>query len=242
AAKRLAFGKCLNAGQVCVSPDYILCPQSKVQEFTSEFIESVKASYPALHGNADFTSIINERHFSRLKSYLEDAEKKGAQIISSHDNGENLTSERKMPVSLVLNATEDMLVLKEEIFGPILPIIPYDSFDEAISYVNARPRPLALYYFDWDKRRAETVLKKTHSGGVCVNDTMTHVAADDIPFGGIGPSGMGHYHGKEGFLNFSKAKAVVTKGRINSTEFVAPPWGNTMYRGLMKMMKWRHGL
>lgn len=239
AASRLAFGKCLNAGQVCVSPDYILCPRDKVSAFTTAFADHMRAAYPTLRDNTDYTAIITERQKARLEGYLQDATEKGAELVTINPAGEDLSGTRKMPMTLVLGATDQMLVMQEEIFGPILPVIPYDTLDEAIAFVNGRDRPLALYYFDWDKARANEVLARTHSGGVCINDAMTHVMADDIPFGGIGPSGMGHYHGKEGFLTFSKAKGVVRKGRINATAFVAPPWGNFMYRSLMKFQAYR---
>lgn len=239
AASRLAFGKCLNAGQVCVSPDYILCPRNKINAFTTAFAKHMKAAYPTLRDNADYTAIITERQKARLEGYLRDATAKGAELLTINPANEDLSGTRKMPMTLVLNATDNMLVLQDEIFGPILPIVPYDTLQEALTFVNERPRPLALYYFDWNKARADDVLAQTHSGGVCINDSMTHVMADDIPFGGIGPSGMGHYHGKEGFLTFSKAKGVVRKGKINATAFVAPPWGNVMYRGLMKFQDFR---
>ncbi|CAD0187229.1 Betaine aldehyde dehydrogenase 1 [Ruegeria sp. THAF57] len=239
AASRIAFGKGINAGQVCVSPDYILCPRDQVNAFCSDFADTMRGAYPSLRDNGDFTAIITDRQKTRLDGYLKDATDKGAELITINPQAEDLGNTRKMPMTLVLGATDDMLVLREEIFGPILPVIPYDTIEEAIAYVNARPRPLALYYFDWDKKRADDVLARTHSGGACVNDTMSHVMADDIPFGGIGPSGMGHYHGKEGFRNFSKAKGVVRKGRINATAFVAPPWDNFMFNALRKMQALR---
>ena len=236
AAKRLLFGKCFNAGQICVAPDYVLCPRSQVDDFVQAVIQTVSNSYPSMVSNDDYTAIINPRQQQRLSAYLHDAEEKGAQLITINPANETFDGSDKMPVTLVLNGTDDMLVHQEEIFGPILPILPYDDINDAIDYVNDRPRPLALYYFDWDTRRADQILKRTHSGGVCINDTLSHVAADDIPFGGIGDSGMGHYHGKEGFLTFSKTKGVVRKGKLNITELVAPPWGNRLYRLLMKWM------
>ena len=239
AADRIAFGKGINAGQVCVSPDYVLCPRDQINAFCSEFSDAIGKAYPTLKGNEDYTAIITDKQKFRLEGYLNDAVEKGAELITINPQGEDLSQSRKFPVTLVLNATEDMLVMQEEIFGPILPVLPYDSLADAISYVNDRARPLALYYFDWDKARADKVLAETHSGGACINDTMSHVMADDIPFGGIGPSGMGHYHGEEGFRTFSKAKGVVRKGRINSTAFVAPPWGNFMYRSLMSLQAFR---
>ncbi len=236
AAERIAFGKGMNAGQICVSPDYILCPRPKVNAFAQAFVKAMSRNYPSLRSNEDYTAIINDRQLKRLQSYLQDAEEKGAQIITVNPSGETFENTRKFPMTLVLDTTEDMLIEQEEIFGPILPIKAYDSMDEAIQYVNQGPRPLALYYFDWDKQRAEDVLARTHSGGACINDTLSHVTADDAPFGGIGPSGMGHYHGKEGFINFSKAKTVVRKGRINTTRFVAPPWNKPAYNLLVKLL------
>lgn len=239
AARRIAFGKGINAGQVCVSPDYVLCPHDKVQAFAEAFAKAINNSYPSLRDNPDYTAIITDRQKKRLEGYLKDAEEKGAQIITINPKGENFEGTRKLPMTVVLNASDDMLVMQEEIFGPILPILPCDNIEDAIAFVNNRDRPLALYYFDWDKARARDITARTHSGGVCINDTMSHVMADDIPFGGIGPSGMGHYHGEEGFRNFSKAKGVVRKGRINTTSFVAPPWNNIMFRGLRKLQALR---
>lgn len=236
AAKRIAFGKCMNAGQICVSPDYILCPRDKVNTFVSEFRKRIEAAYPSFRNNKDWTGIINERQLSRLQGVVKDAEEKGASILPINPASETFDGTRKMPLTMVLNVSDDMRIMQEELFGPLLPILPYDDLDEAISYVNNRPRPLALYYFDYDKSRGQHVLETTHSGGVCINDTLSHVMSDDVPFGGIGPSGMGHYHGKEGFLNFSKAKAVVAKGKVYMNDRVGPPWGRLMYRSLMLML------
>lgn len=239
AANRIAFGKGLNAGQVCVSPDYVLCPRGKVQAFADAFAAAISKAYPTLRDNPDYTAIITDRQKARLQTYLQDARDKGARLVTINPQGDPLDDTRKMPITLVLDATDDMLVMQDEIFGPILPVLPYDDIDAAIAYVNGRDRPLALYYFDWDRDRAREMTARTHSGGVCVNDTMSHVVADDIPFGGVGPSGMGHYHGEEGFRNFSKAKGVVLKGRINATAFVGPPWNKAMFRGLKALQALR---
>ena len=236
AADRLAFGKGMNAGQICVSPDYIFCPKNKVDTFVNAFVKAMSQSYPTLRNNDDYTAIINERQLRRLQSYLEDAKEKGATIVEINPANESFEGTRKMPMTLILNTNDTMLIEQEEIFGPLIPIKTYSHIEEALKYVNDRDRPLALYYFDYDKNRANTILSQTHSGGVCVNDTLSHVAVDDAPFGGIGPSGMGHYHGKEGFINFSKAKTIVRKGRINITKMVAPPWNNTMYNILVKSL------
>lgn len=239
AASRIAFGKCMNAGQICVSPDYVLCPEKNVSEFVAAFSAAVKKSYPAVKHNTDYTAIINDRQYNRLTQYLEDARAKGATVIEINPADENMDDCRKILPHLILNATEEMRLMKEEIFGPILPIVSYERIHDALQFVNEKPRPLALYYFDYNRARANHVLENTHSGGVCVNDTLSHVTADDIPFGGIGPSGMGHYHGKEGFLNFSKAKGVVRKGRIDMLKWVGPPWNKPLLNAMLKMQERR---
>lgn len=239
AASRLAFGKALNAGQVCVAPDYIFCPAGQEHAFASAFEESFSKRYPTLLENPDYTAIISESQLARLHRVLQDAKEKGATLITVNPANESFEKSRKLPMTIMLNVTDDMLVMQEEIFGPILPVIGYRDIREAMDYIAEKPRPLALYYFDWNQKRANHLLDTSHAGGVCVNDAMTHVMADDIPFGGIGASGMGHYHGHEGFLNFSKAKGIVRKGRVNTIDFIAPPWNNTMFSFLTKFQLWR---
>lgn len=234
AAKRIAFGKGLNAGQICVSPDYIMVPRGKVDAFAKAFEAHFVKHYPSLEKNPDFTSIINERQRERLVDVVRDAEEKGATIRVVNPANESFDGSSKLPLHVVTNVTEDMRILQEEIFGPLVPIVAYDSLDDAIAYVNDRPRPLALYYFDWDHARGEQMLNRTHSGGVCLNEVITHVAVDDMPFGGVGPSGMGHYHGKEGFLNFSKAKGVVRKGKFDANSMIGAPWGNKYFNFFTK--------
>ncbi|WP_166257154.1 coniferyl aldehyde dehydrogenase [Marinobacter salicampi] len=236
AAHRLAFGKAFNAGQTCVAPDYVLCPGDRIQNFVEEFRNQFACMYPNLRDNDDFTAIINERQYDRLKSYLDDAQAKGAELVEVNPARENLQDgTRKMPITLVLNATEDMKLMQDEIFGPILPVISYNTLDDAINYIKDRPRPLSLYYFGYDREAQDHVLDNTHSGGVCINDTLMHVAQDDMPFGGIGSSGMGNYHGKEGFQTFSHAKAVFSKQRFNSSKYVYAPYGTAMHRMVYKM-------
>lgn len=234
AAKRIAFGKGLNAGQICVSPDYIMVPRGKVDAFAKAFETHFVKHYPSLKQNPDFTSIINERQRDRLVDVIRDAEEKGANVRILNPANEDFEGSSKLPLHVVTNVTDDMRILQEEIFGPLVPIVAYDSLDDAIAYVNDRPRPLALYYFDWDHARGETILNQTHSGGVCLNEVITHVAVDDMPFGGVGPSGMGHYHGKEGFLNFSKAKGVVRKGKFDANPLIGAPWGNKYFNFFTK--------
>jgi coniferyl-aldehyde dehydrogenase len=236
AAQRIGFGKALNAGQTCVAPDYVLCPADRVQSFVEEFRKQLSAMYPTLRDNDDYTSIINERQYERLQSYLEDARNKGADLIEINPAQENLKDgTRKMPITLALNTTPDMKLMQDEIFGPILPVISYGNLDEAIHYINDRPRPLALYYFGYDKSQQEHVTNNTLSGGMCINDAVLHVAQDDLPFGGVGDSGMGHYHGKEGFMTFSHQRAIFSKQRFNSGKFVYAPHGTTAHKMIYKL-------
>ncbi|MGS0542922.1 MULTISPECIES: coniferyl aldehyde dehydrogenase [Pseudomonas] len=231
AAERIAFGKTLNAGQTCVAPDYVLVPQDRVGAFVEAYRQVVNNFYPTLADNPDYTAIINERQLARLNSYVSDATSKGALLIPLFEQGQG----RRMPHSLLLNVTDEMTVMQDEIFGPLLPIVPYQDLDQAFAYINQRPRPLALYYFGYDKREQNRVLHETHSGGVCLNDTLLHVAQDDMPFGGIGPSGMGHYHGHEGFLTFSKAKGVLIKQRFNAAKLIYPPYGKSIQKLIQKL-------
>lgn len=231
AAERIAFGKALNAGQTCVAPDYVLVPEDRVDGFVEAYSDAIRGFYPTLTDNPDYTAIINERQLARLNAYAKDATDKGATLIALHDQGQA----RRMPHSLLLNVSDEMKVMQDEIFGPLLPIVPYRGIDEAFAYINRRPRPLALYYFGYNKREQDRVLHETHSGGVCLNDTLLQVAQDDLPFGGIGPSGMGHYHGREGFLTFSKAKGVLVKQRLNAAKLIYPPYGKSIQTLIQKL-------
>lgn len=231
AAERIAFGKALNAGQTCVAPDYVLVPEDRVDGFVEAYSEAIRGFYPTLTDNPDYTAIINERQLARLNAYAKDATDKGATLIALYDQGQA----RRMPHSLLLNVSDEMKVMQDEIFGPLLPIVPYRGIDEAFAYINQRPRPLALYYFGYNKTEQNRVLHETHSGGVCLNDTLLQVAQDDLPFGGIGPSGMGHYHGREGFLTFSKAKGVLVKQRLNAAKLIYPPYGKSIQTLIQKL-------
>ncbi|NRA59608.1 MAG: coniferyl aldehyde dehydrogenase [Psychrobium sp.] len=234
AVERLIYGKCLNAGQICVAPDYVLCPSEKIPQFISEYQRQFKKLYGNEQTRNDYANIINDAQLNRLNSWLDDAKEKGATVVSASDASISSDS-RNMPTQLVTNTTDDMLLMQSEIFGPILPIVGYQSLDEAISYINQRPRPLALYIMSFDKSTQRTLLSQTHSGGVGINETIFQVAAEDAPFGGIGPSGMGHYHGKEGFLTFSKAKTVLARGRLNTGKLVHPPYGNMIQKMILKI-------
>ncbi|MDH0302668.1 MULTISPECIES: coniferyl aldehyde dehydrogenase [unclassified Pseudomonas] len=233
AAERIAFGKTLNAGQTCVAPDYVLVPRERLAAFADAYRRAVHRFYPRLTDNPDYSAIINERQLGRLNHLLEDAREHGAQVLDLYPDEPR--QGRHLPPHLLWDVNDSMQVMQDEIFGPLLPLVPYDRLDDALAYVNQRPRPLALYYFGYDREEQARVLRDTHSGGACLNDTLLHVAQDDLPFGGIGPSGMGHYHGHEGFLTFSKAKAVLAKQRFNAAKVIYPPYGKALQRLVCKL-------
>jgi len=224
AVDRIAAGKFLNAGQTCIAPDYVLLPKASIPAFVEEMKKYVAQHYGDVAANPDYSSIVNAGQYSRLKGYLDQAHAAGAKIVelAAGDAGQ-----RVLPPTLVLDAREDLALMQDEIFGPILPLVGVDSVDAAIAYVNARPRPLALYHFDHDRARTRRVLERTVAGGVSVNDTVMHFAQSALPFGGVGPSGMGAYHGRAGFLALSKAKPVLYQARWTSMKFMRPP-----YRGM----------
>jgi len=233
AVERMLYGKCLNAGQTCVAPDYVLCPEA----MQDSLVEACKKQFAELYPDVscgDYTSVVNDAQFSRLHAWINDAKEKGAQIISMSDKSESLP--RSMPLQLLLNTNSSMKVMQDEIFGPLLPIVTYSSLDEAIEKINNNSRPLALYLFTLNKQTETKILKTTHAGGVCINDTVTHVAQEDLPFGGVGSSGMGKYHAKEGFLTFSAAKPVLKRGRFNSAKAAFPPYGKLIHKLIYRFL------
>lgn len=227
AAASLAFGKLANGGQVCVAPDYALVPEKDVERFVAAYDKAVRSRYPDGPASSAFTSVINERHYGRLRALLEEARVKGARVI---EVGVNPDAARNRPHTLaptvVLGASGDMGILNEEIFGPVLPIVPYRKIEDAIAHINAGPRPLALYYFGSNGADRRQVLERTTSGNVTINDTLLHYAQDDLPFGGVGASGMGAYHGIEGFKSLSHAKGVFEQSRWNMTGALRPPFSS----------------
>lgn len=236
AAERIMTGKTYNAGQTCIAPDYVMVPAGSRDAFVEACKAAVAKMYPTLEKNPDYTSIINDRHHARLRGVVDDAKTRGASVVELNPSTESLVApSRKMAPTLVLDATSEMLCLQEEIFGPVLPILTYTTLDEAIAYVNDSPRPLALYYFGHDGEAIEQILLETISGGVTINETMLHIAQDDLPFGGVGPSGMGHYHAHEGFLTLSKAKPVFRQSRINTTGLLRAPYGK-MVDGMIRFL------
>jgi coniferyl-aldehyde dehydrogenase len=236
AAERIVLGKMFNAGQTCIAPDYALVPEDSVEAFVTEAKAVVVRLYPDLPSTPDYSAIINARHFARLVDYAEDAKALGAELIPLSNAAPDQQMRRMPPVAL-LRVTDAMRVMQDEIFGPLLPIVPYRTLDDAIRYVAARPRSLALYYFGRDNGDIDRVLRETHSGGVTVNDVILHIAQDDLPFGGIGPSGMGHYHGRDGFLAFSKAKGVFHQARLNGMGLFNPPYGQRFARLIRLLLR-----
>jgi len=227
---KIVAGKLFNAGQTCIAPDYALIHRPAVDAFVAAFRAEVGRRYPSLRDNDDYTAIINERHLGRLRGVLGEAASRGATVVEVNPASEDLSGTRKLAPHVVIGAPDDTSILQDEIFGPILPIVPYDTLDEALAYVNDRPRPLAMYYFDQDGTRCERVLDRTHAGGMCLNHTLLHIAVDDMPFGGIGPSGMGAVHGREGFDSLSHRKSVYSQSRIDITDLLTAPFRKSLDR------------
>ncbi|MBM4201801.1 MAG: coniferyl aldehyde dehydrogenase [Gammaproteobacteria bacterium] len=232
---RLVFAKALNAGQTCVAPDYVLVPRARLPAFLEGFKATFNRMYPRLSGNGDYTSVIDRRSYERLQAWLRDAAEKGARIEKVSDETVDDGTHRMAPC-LVTAVTDAMTIMQEELFGPILPVIPYDSMDGALAFVSARPRPLALYLFTYDRALQQRVKMHTHAGSMAINEALIQVGIDDLPFGGIGPSGMGHYHSHEGFLTFSKAKSVLTKRRLNSMKLLYPPYGRAIQKWILNWL------
>jgi len=238
---RLMVGKLLNAGQTCIAPDYALVPAARLDEFIAAATATVQDLYPQVSTNPDYTSIVNARHFARLTGLLDDARSKGARIMPLGEAGARTdTTPRRLVPTLVAGVTDDMAIMREEIFGPLLPIETYSTPDDAIAKINARPHPLALYWFGADRRHCERMLRQTLAGGVTVNDTLWHFAHEGLPFGGVGASGSGQYHGEHGFVTFSKAKPVYAQSRFAPTRLLYPPYGRVFER-VLALLKRRNG-
>lgn len=228
AATNIMAGKTMNAGQICLAPDYVMLPEDSRDEFVEHARNSVAKMFPDIKDNPDYTSIVNERHYDRLNGYLDDAREKGANVVAINPADEDFSQQEhhRIPPTLVLDPTDDMKVMQDEIFGPVLPVKQYKDVQETLDYVNSKDRPLGLYYFGDDKAEENKVLTHTTSGGVTVNDVIMHVVQEDLPFGGVGPSGMGSYHGYDGFKNFSHAKAIYSQSKTVSKLAAAmrPPY------------------
>jgi coniferyl-aldehyde dehydrogenase len=241
AAARIMNGKTLNAGQICLAPDYVLTPKEHLDRFVGEAEASVRRMFPTLKDNPDYTAIVAQRHYDRIMGYIDDARAKGARIVEIKPEGEDLAQQehRKIAPTLIIDPTDDMKVMQEEIFGPVLPVKTYSGIDEAIAYVNAHDRPLGLYYFGDDAAERDKVLSHTTSGGATINDVIFHIAQEELPFGGVGPSGMGAYHGHDGFKEFSHRKSVYTQLKKDIGPLVAmrPPYGPAIRKMLDGQIK-----
>ena len=239
---RIMLGKTMNAGQICLAPDYLLVPEEKLHEVIAAAQKSVANMYPKLLDNEQYTSVVNERHYQRLTGYLAEAEERGVKTIAINPAGEDFSQQQgthKIPPTLVPEPPEDLKVLQEEIFGPLLPIRTYREFGETIDYINSKPRPLAAYYFGTDAAEQQAAETRTTSGGMCINDVIMHIMQEDLPFGGVGPSGMGSYHGLEGFRTFSHAKSIYRQTNMNIGKLsgILPPYGKATEKSINMQVK-----
>jgi coniferyl-aldehyde dehydrogenase len=241
AGERIALGKLMNAGQTCLAPDYLYVAKDQEGEMIENVKQGAASMYPTMLHNDDYTSVVNGRNYDRLQGYLDDAKAKGAELIEVNPANEDFKSSNghKMPLTILRNVNDDMKVMQDEIFGPILPVLTYDSIDDAIDFVNDHDRPLGLYYFGKDRAEEEKVLARTHSGGVTVNDVVFHVAMEDLPFGGVGPSGMGHYHGQDGFKTFSHQRAIYRQTGMDVAGIggLKPPYGKNTAKAILAGLK-----
>ena len=239
AGTRLTFGKLLNGGQLCLSPDYVIVPDELEEGLIAQVIREAQSMYPNITENEDYTGVFNERHFARLENYIDDAVAKGAKLtIVGADNTRASEGNRRMPLHVLQNVNEDMEVMHEEIFGPILPIVTYADITEVPNRIEPRRNPLALYYFGKDKSEQEYLLNHVQSGGVCINDITLHYVQEDLPFGGVGASGMGAYHGPEGFRNMSHARAIYSQTMIDVLPIIGarPPFGAKFRKNISKIL------
>ncbi len=235
AAERIMYAKQMNAGQVCLNVDYAFIHESRKQAFIDQATAAAQKLVPDID-SSDYTSIIDDKSFQRLQGTLEDARKKGAKVIQCHQQDPN-AADRKMPIFIVTDTTPDMEIRNREIFGPILMLLTYRNDDEVKAFINSGDRPLALYVFSHDKKLADDYLSSTMSGGACINETMFHAFQDDMPFGGVGNSGMGHYHGREGFDSFSKLRPVFHQAKVNAASLLNPPYGEAITRAYSLLAK-----
>ncbi len=235
AAETILWGKCLNSGQTCVAPDYLFLPEGSEAEFIEYAKAAVARYYPQPLGvNPDYSCMINARQMARVEALLADAREKGARVVALADVEEARCAGKLAP-HLVFGVRDDMQIMREEIFGPLLPVLGYRQLEEAVDYVNAHERPLALYLFDDDSGRVQQVLRQTLSGGVSVNSVMLHVLQENLPFGGVGNSGLGHYHAEEGFQTFSKMRPIFYQARFNGSFLLKPPYGR-LTQGLLRLL------
>jgi len=236
AAQRILAGKLLNAGQTCIAPDYVLVPRGALAGFVEATKHQARRMYPAGLDDADYCSIINQRQYGRLVGYVEEARTSGAEVVPLFEGRLQDDERHRLGPAVVVDPGQGLAMMREEIFGPLLPLLPYDDVKDAIDFVNAQPSPLAMYWFDDDRQRTEWALKESHAGGMCVNETLMHIAQEELPFGGVGPSGMGHYHGEWGFETFSKLTPVFRQSRFNGMSLFMPPY-KPYVQTILRLMK-----
>jgi len=236
AVERIVFGKLVNAGQTCIAPDYVLVPRAQMAQFVGAARDMVGKLYPNLRLQQQYSSIVSDRQYERLARLRDEAVAAGATLEPMSD-AHDIPAKRLLAPVMLTNVNDRMAVMQDEIFGPLLPVLPYDSLDEAIGYVASHPQPLALYLFEQNGSTIDEVLKRTHAGGVTVNDTLYHIAQHGLPFGGVGPSGIGGYHGEAGFRTFSHMKPIFRQARFNGTGMLNPPYGAQFKRMLKLLMR-----
>jgi coniferyl-aldehyde dehydrogenase len=236
AVQRILAGKLMNAGQTCIAPDYVLLPRSRIDEFVTQARRQTRAMVPGGLADPGYCSVVNDRQYQRLTRDLDEAVRRGSRVEVLFDDAARDDARHRLAPTLLIDPPADSGVMREEIFGPLLPLVGYGHIDEALEYIKARPRPLALYWFDHDRRRVARAMEETHAGGVCVNETILHVAQESMPFGGVGPSGMGHYHGQWGFATFSKMKPIFMQSRLNGMKLFLPPY-SPLARRMLDLMK-----
>jgi len=239
---RIMVGKTMNAGQICLAPDYLMVPEEKLNEVIEAAQKAVADMYPSILDNPSYTSVVNQRHFERLSSYVAEAEERGQKVIAVNPANEDFSKQEgtlKIPPTLIPEPPEDLKVLQDEIFGPLLPIRTYKNFEETIDYINSKPRPLAAYYFGEDAQEEKAYTSLTTSGGVCINDVIMHVMQEELPFGGVGPSGMGAYHGYKGFQTFSHAKSIYKQAKVDVAKLggLKPPYGKNTENTIKMQIK-----
>ncbi|HEX4842791.1 MAG TPA: coniferyl aldehyde dehydrogenase [Limnobacter sp.] len=234
AIARTLSGKSINAGQTCIAPDYLLVPEGCEEALLQHAKAIVDKRFPDGILSKDFSGIVSDRHAQRLQRLMDEAAEQGARVVTLMKTSDS--PGRKVPLTLIFNAKEDCMLMQEEIFGPVLPVVTYKRLDEALEYVNKRPRPLALYLFDDNGKTQQMVMEQTIAGGVCLNDTLFHIAQENLPFGGVGDSGMGHYHGKFGFDTMSKLKPIFKQGRFHVMETLSPPYNNSVFAFMTKLL------
>ncbi|MGH6611695.1 MAG: coniferyl aldehyde dehydrogenase [Burkholderiaceae bacterium] len=236
AVQRVLAGKLLNAGQTCIAPDYVMVARNELSAFVEAAKRQARDMYPTGLRDRNYCSIVNAKQYQRLCSYLEEARIAGARIEPLFDGDVRDDATHRLAPAIVIDPPAPSSLMQDEIFGPLLPVIPYGDVKDAIAFIGAQPRPLAMYWFDNDRRRADSALRTTHAGGVCINETLLHVAQEDLPFGGVGPSGMGHYHGRWGFDTFSKLTPVFRQSRFNTVKLFLPPYKPHVSK-MLRLMK-----